>query len=147
AIAQREAETRARVARMQGRVVDTLGGALPDAEVTVMGTDHRASTGQDGRLVLDGLRPGAQIVQVRKVGYHPRYIGLRLAGGETWDGRVVLDRQPQMLGEIIVVGRYGKPARYANTSKYDDFYRRRATASGRFLTRDDIDRSAAGRIS
>ncbi|MEZ4588926.1 MAG: Plug domain-containing protein [Gemmatimonadales bacterium] len=46
-----------------------------------------------------------------------------------------------------MVGRYGKPARYANTSKYDEFYHRRATASGRFLTREEIDKSAAGRIS
>lgn len=147
AIAERRAETRAQVARMEGVVVDTLGYPVEAAEVDVMGTEHHATTGVDGRFALDGIPPGMQIVRARKIGYKVQYFGIRLQGGQVADGRIALVREPQVLGEIVVTGRYGKPARYANTAKYDDFYRRRATHSGRFLTRDDIDRSAAGRIS
>jgi hypothetical protein len=76
-----------------------------------------------------------------------RYFGIRLAGGQSWDGKVALAKQPQVLGEILVAGRYGKPARYSATTKYDEFYHRRSARSGRFLTREDIDKTAAGRIS
>ena len=146
-IARREAEIRSRVARIEGTVVDTLGYPISDAEVAVLGTTRETTTSGDGRFTLDGLPLGQQIVRVRKIGYDVRYFGIRLAGGQSWDGKVALARQPQVLGEILVTGRYGKPARYSATTKYDEFYRRRASAAGRFLTREDIDKSAAGRIS
>jgi hypothetical protein len=147
AIARREAEVRARVARLEGTVVDTLGYPLEGADVDVLGTDLRTTSGAGGRFVLDGVPPGTQIVRTRRIGYRAQYFGIQVSGGQAWEGRIALPQEPQVLGEIVVTGRYGKPARYASTSKYDDFYRRRASASGRFLTREDIDRSAAGRIS
>ncbi len=147
AIAERAAETRARVARLEGVVVDTLGYPVEAAEVDVMGTEHRSTTDREGRFAIDGIPPGQQLIRARKLGYRVQYFGIRLQAGQVAEGRIGLVREPQVLGEIVVTGRYGKPARYANTAKYDDFYRRRATASGRFLTREDIDKSAAGRIS
>jgi hypothetical protein len=147
AIARREAEIRSRVARVEGTVVDTLGYPVADAEVNVLGTTRQTTSAADGRFALDGLPLGQQIVRVRKIGYDVRYFGIRLAGGQSWDGKVALVKQPQVLGEILVVGRYGKPARYAATTKYDEFYHRRSSGSGRFLTREDIDKTAAGRIS
>lgn len=147
AIVKQNAEVRARVARLAGTVVDTLGYPVNEAEVTVLGTDTKTESNRDGAFTMDGLPPGMQIIRVRKVGYKVRYFSIRVAGGQEWDGKIAIKKLPQVLGEIMVVGKYGKPPKYANTTKYDDFYRRRAAKVGRFLTREEIDQRAAGKIS
>lgn len=147
AIARQSLASQLRVASLAGTVVDTLGYPVPEAEVVVMGTEFKATSDNEGNFALGGLPLGLQIIQVRKLGYKPQYFGLRLAGGQEWEGKVAIARLPQTLGEVVVVGRYGKPAVYANTAKYDGFYRRRASAGGRFLTREQIDQQAAARIS
>ena len=87
------------------------------------------------------------IARARKVGYKVQYFTIRLAGGQQWEGRIGISRLPQFLGDIVVIGKFGKPPQYANTSKYDGFYRRRSKRVGKFLTREEIDKLAAGRIS
>jgi hypothetical protein len=146
-LAQREAETRARVASVAGIVVDSLGSPVADAEVGLLGTAIAATSDRTGRFTLAGLPTGTQVLRVRKIGYLVKYFAIQLAGGQAWDGRITIARAPQVLGEILVVGKYGKPARYANTTKYDDFYRRRAARQGRYLTREEIDASQARQIS
>lgn len=147
AIVQQEAATRSRVGKVTGTVVDTLGYPVGDAEVALLGTETQTTANRDGKFVLDGLPLGLQILRVRKVGYKVQYFSVRLAGGQEWEGRVAITRLPQILGEIVVVGKYGKPPQYAKTSKYDDFYRRRAARVGKFMTREEIDARAAGKIS
>jgi hypothetical protein len=56
-------------------------------------------------------------------------------------------RLPVTLEDIVVVGKYGKPEKYANTGKYDGFYRRRAARVGKFMTREEIDRVNTSRIA
>ncbi len=147
AILEQNRAIRDRVASMAGQVVDTLGFPVAEAEVSVMGTEFLGQSDRQGRFALGGLPLGLQIVRVRKVGYRVQYFAIRLAGGQEWDGRVTLPKLPQTLGEIVVVGKWGKPPQYANTAKYDDFYRRRSSRSGKYLTREEIDKTAAGRIS
>lgn len=147
AIVKQENEVRRRVAKLAGTVVDTLGYPVGEAEVTILGTDRTTNSSRDGSFGIDGLPPGMQIVRVRKVGYKAQYFSIRLSGGQEWDGKVAIKKLPQVLGEVVVVGKYGKPPKYANTAKYDDFYRRRASKVGRFLTREEIDQRAAGKIS
>ncbi len=146
-LAQRERERRAVVARVEGLVTDTLGFPVPNAEVSILGTDYHTQADSSGHFVLDGLPPGPQIARARKIGYRVQYFVLRLQAGQVWDGKVAIARQPPHLGDIVVTGRWGKPARYANTTKYDDFYRRRASKAGYFITRPQIDSLAAGHIS
>jgi len=147
AIIQQETAIRMRVARIAGQVVDTLGYPVPDVEVLIMGTEFQTTTGRDGRFAMDGLPLGLQIARARKVGYKVQYFTIRLAGGQQWEGKIGIRRLPQFLGEILVVGKYGKPPEYAGTSKYDEFYRRRSKRVGKFLTRTEIDKLASGRIA
>jgi hypothetical protein len=44
------------------------------------------------------------------------------------------------LPDIQVNARNAKPAEYAGTTKYDDYFRRRRQGLGEFITREDIDR-------
>ena len=147
AIIKQEVAIRQRVASFAGQVVDTLGYPVPDVEVLIMGTDFRTTTNRDGRFAMDGLPLGLQIARARKVGYKVQYLTVRLAGGQQWDGKIGIRRLPQFLGEILVVGKYGKPPEYASTSKYDEFYRRRSKRVGKFMTKEEIGKTAAGRIS
>ncbi|MSR02309.1 MAG: hypothetical protein EXR94_06165 [Gemmatimonadetes bacterium] len=147
AIVVQERAIRERVARIEGQVTDTLGYPVPEAEVLIMGTEFQTQSDRTGRFFMDGLPPGLQIARVRKVGYKAQYFTIRLAGGQQWDGKIAIRRLPQFLGDILVIGKYGKPPQYANTAKYDEFYRRRSKRVGKFLTREEIDKLAAGRIS
>lgn len=61
------------------------------------------------------------------------------------DITIVLIESPQQLPEIAVRGLEVKPLRYAWTTKYDDFFRRRKLGAGHFILRDDIDRKGAFR--
>lgn len=147
AIIQQEVAIRQRVAQIAGQVVDTLGYPVPGVEVLIMGTEFQTTTNRDGRFVMDGLPLGLQIARARKVGYKAQYFTIRLAGGQQWEGKIGIRRLPQFLGDIVVVGKFGKPPQYANTSKYDQFYRRRSKRVGKFLTREEIDKLASGRIA
>lgn len=147
AIVKQEADVRRRVAKLTGTVVDTLGYPVGDAEVTILGTEYKTNSNRDGGFGIDGLPLGMQIVRVRKVGYKVQYFSIRLAGGQEWEGKIAIKKLPQILGEVVVIGKYGKPPKYANTAKYDEFYRRRASKVGRFLVREEIDQRAAGKIS
>jgi hypothetical protein len=147
AFVQQQEEARRRFASMEGLVVDSLGYAVPEVEVAMLGTEFQTTTDTTGRFVLRGLPLGLQVMRARKVGYKVQYFSTRLVAGEEWTGKVLVARLPQMLSEIVVVGKWGKPAKYANTAKYDEFYRRRAARSGRYLTREEIEKRPATRLS
>lgn len=147
AIVQQILAAQARVARMTGTVIDTLGYPVPDAEVSILGADFTQVTDRAGQFTLEGVPLGLQVTRIRKIGYRVQYFPVRLAAGGAWTGKIIVKKLPQVLGEIVVVGKYGKPEKYSNTGKYDGFYRRRAGRNGRFLTRDDIDQRHATRIS
>jgi hypothetical protein len=147
AIASRAAQTRSRTARIAGSVVDSAGTPVPDVEVAVLGAEIETKSNERGNFVLSGSPLGLQIVRARKIGFKVQYIPLRLAAGQEWEGRILLPRMPVVLGEIVVVGKYGKPAQYANTAKYDGFYRRRASKVGKFLTREEINKVNSSRIA
>ncbi|MEO8452462.1 MAG: carboxypeptidase regulatory-like domain-containing protein, partial [Gemmatimonadota bacterium] len=143
-VARQQQEVRKNFARISGRVTDTLGYIVPQAEVSILGLKIEDTTDAKGRFNLEGVPTGVQMVRVRKVGYKPVYFGIRLAANQEWEGKIGIPRLPPNMPDIYVEGKFGKPGRYAATRKYDDFYRRRAAHSGRFLTREDIDKSNAG---
>ncbi len=147
AIARQAALARGRFARLIGTVFDSLGVPVTEADVSVVGTDLETKTNAKGQFVLTGLPLGLQITRIRKIGYKARFFPVRLAAGQDWEGKITVARLPPMLGEIVVVGKYGKPPQYANTAKYDDFYRRRASKVGKFMTREEIDKQNSNRIA
>ncbi|MEZ4588925.1 MAG: carboxypeptidase-like regulatory domain-containing protein [Gemmatimonadales bacterium] len=119
-IAQREAAVRSQVARMEGVVQDTLGYPVAEAEVEVMGTEHRTASETNGRFVLEGLPVGVQMIRVRKVGYKPQYFGIRLGGGEHWEGRIAIAKEPSTWARswwsAVTASRPGTPTPPSTTS-------------------------------
>jgi len=79
----------------------------------------------------------------RAVGFRPAVVSVNLEPGRAVDLVLTLTPVAVALPELTAEARWGKPARLAHTSKFDDFYRRRRMGFGTFLDRDEIDRSTA----
>lgn len=124
---------------VRGQVTDSLGVSIPLAEVLAIGTSMRAVADSNGLFSLAGLRPGTHLFLARGIGWKPMNFTVQLAAGEQWVGRVLLEAAPIRLPDLIATGKYAKPERYASTTKYDDFFRRRALAAGVFRTREQIE--------
>lgn len=126
-----------------GRVVDSLSQPVPDAEISVQSLPVTARTDPFGRFRLNDVPEGLHLVRVRKIGFGPVDIIVRTPR-DTSLAAVVLTPGAVQLQTVVTtaVDRFGKPGRLAYTSRYDQFYQRRAlnSASGRFYTHEDIDR-------
>ena len=99
----------AQTGRIEGTVSDSLSGQpVPNADVLVVGTVHRARTGDDGRYTIAGVPRGSYVVEVRRVGYQPRR---RLAVQVDADATATVDfRLPPsvfQLQEVVVTGVVG----------------------------------------
>ena len=77
----------ARPGAVAGVVHDSLaGGPLAGATVVLLGTDHRAVTGDDGTFTIPGVAPGAYLVTFehprrQALGFHPRPTAVRVPPG------------------------------------------------------------------
>jgi hypothetical protein len=80
------------------------------------------------------------VVRVRRIGFNAQYLSASLQAGETKTVEIVLDPGTVELPELSVTARSVKPIEYAWTTRYDDFFRRRQTGFGVYLTREDIDK-------
>lgn len=132
------------VSRVSGVVRSPQGEPIPSAEILVQGSPARALTGPDGQFVLEGLPLGRQVLIVRRIGFRPEALAVDVTPEARPLGPVVMEPGAFKLPEITVTARYAKPARYANTTKYDEFYRRRKIGGGIFLDRDLVDQRFVG---
>jgi hypothetical protein len=121
---------------ISGTVVDPLGTPIEGAEVLVSGMAKSAFSTSEGRFRLEIPKTPVILVQIRRPGYSAQLI--KLAG--SWNGTVLLQPGTFRLPDVQVTARYAKPAEYAATSKYDDFFRRRRLGLGDFLDHDEIER-------
>ena len=121
-------------------VADSTGKPVPEAEVSVDGTSARAVTNADGRATLSGIPLGRRKLRVRRLGFRESITDLNLTAPSSFESRVALRPIAAVIERVVVRDAAAKPARLARTTKFDQFYERRARESGTFLTREDIDR-------
>jgi len=129
-------------------VTDTAGRALPGVEITVLGTELHAVTDESGQVYISGVPARKVTLHIRHVGYKETNIELYLTPGVRTNTMAVLTPAlvvPPTLAKVVVHANELVPARYAGTSRFDDFYRRRANGNGIFLTREFMDARAAER--
>ena len=90
---------------LQGRVTDAGGHELPGATVLLNGTTLGASTGADGRYVLEAsIAPGGYTLTVSLIGYAAVSQALTLGASTTVTADVSLAEARQKLDEVVVVG-------------------------------------------
>ncbi len=130
--------------RVSGVVRSPQGDAVDAVEILVQGTALRFQSTPDGRFTLTGLPVGRLVLVFRRIGYRPEALAVDVTADPRALGPVMLEPGAFKLPEISVSARYAKPSRYANTTKYDDFYRRRKIGGGIYLDRDLVDQRFVG---
>lgn len=100
----------AQTGRISGTVIDsTTAQPVANAEVSVLGTVLRAATSETGTYVIDGVRAGTYVLDVRRIGY----VGLRRGGvAVTSDATTTVDFRLAAsvfrLQEVVVTGVVGE---------------------------------------
>jgi hypothetical protein len=122
-------------------VIDSAVTSIPGAIVELVGTSHRATTDANGMAWLK-VAPGKYNISIRRLGYVERKGTIATSAG-AFDAIYTLARAPANLEKVVVKASELKPDRYAGTTRFDAFYRRRAQGLGTFLTREMIDARSA----
>ncbi len=123
-------------AELRGRVFqtgDTIG--LPGALVEVVGQAIGSTSDREGRYRLVGLTPGPQVLQVRLLGYLKKTITVNVRPGREDRFDISLDRFVNALTAVRIEGQMRRVP-----PRYEDVYRRMSVATGKFFTREDIER-------
>jgi outer membrane cobalamin receptor len=76
---------------------------------------------------------------MRHLGFAELTVPISVTPGSFADGRYKMKPVVTDLKKVVVRASELKPERYANTGRFDDFYRRKAAGLGTFLTREDVD--------
>jgi len=115
------------------------GRGIPLAEVSDHASGIKVSADSSGAFVLPDVPLGERIIDVRRIGFGAQQFPITLVQGRNRNVALVLPPIAQALPDVKIADKLAKPARYANTRRYDEFYARRVMGFGTFLTREDID--------
>jgi hypothetical protein len=120
---------------VSGVVIDPLRQPIEGVELLVVGSATSAMSSKAGtfRFFIPANRE--VLIRVRRPGYRSQL--LKVTG--EWKGAVLLEPGVFELPEVQVTAYYAKPARYAGTYKYDDYFRRRRQGLGHFIDREEIE--------
>jgi len=126
---------------LRGTVVNGIGLPVEGAQITVAGASGSAESNERGEFILGGLVAGEQLLRVRRLGFRPDSITVVATPGKVAPVSIVLERVAVELAAVTVRGNREL------IGPMGGFYRRRATGSGRFFTRDDIEKRNPARMT
>jgi hypothetical protein len=126
---------------LAGRVTDTAGAPLRDADIGIIAARRLVRTDSTGRFYFAQIPDGRQEVSVRRLGFTPRKIFVH-ADSLPDTLRVALAAEPHVLAGVGVTASETRLRR-----GIEDFYRRRVKGVGTYWTRDDIDARHTQRTS
>jgi len=125
-----------------GFVKDSLGHAVPGAEVRARGNVVVAFSDDSGRFHVPKMPVGARGVMVRRLGFAPTRAPIVPGAGEADSLSVTLRAIAMSLPEITVEEQHDSLSRKVLA----DFWARRARGFGKFVTREEIERKGASRF-
>ena len=128
-------EAQATRVSVSGRVIASGGTPVAGAIVELLRQRDSVRTSDSGVFVFPSVAPGDERLSVRAIGYSPKQVDMRVTSDSGWVGVILLDRIAQALPEVTVKG---SPPEFANTDKFDDYFRRRRVGFGTFRSREDI---------
>lgn len=127
---------------VEGKTLDPMGEPLAQTEIIWQGDRRSVLSRADGSFNLVIPYRGETVVLIRRPGYNAQALRVNLSTG-LWHGTIVLQPGSFRLPDVQVTAKRAKPAEYAGTSKYDDFFRRKLVGFGTFISREEIERSNA----
>ena len=122
-------------ARVTGTVVNRAGVPVANARVGLMGTSAATMTKSNGEFVLDSLPAGTQALVVRQIGYSPTEVPVELSSRTPARVTVKLGVLVPQLSPVEVVSR-----REEGLQKVGFLDRKRTSATGYFITSEDLER-------
>lgn len=128
---------------VRGKILAPDRSPVHGALVELIGRGDSVRTSGAGEFTFPRVPSGAEVLRIRVLGYRVKLQGIHVIGDSGWIGTILLEAASQQLPEVEVKAPFGKPPEFLNTSKYDDFFRRRGIGFGTFRTRDDIERMGA----
>jgi hypothetical protein len=99
---------------MSGKLTDekkeAIIGAIIQAVHQPSGTRYTASTNEDGRFLIQGMRPGGPYeVNIRYMGFKPKSIkNINLELAETYNLNIIINEDTKDMDELVVVGSSSK---------------------------------------
>jgi hypothetical protein len=117
-----------------GLVRDSLGHAIPMAEVRARGNLLVARSDDSGRFHVPQMPAGARGVFVRRLGFAPMRASITPSNGDTDSIVVTLVAVPTSLPSVVALEQHDSLSRVVLA----EFWARKAKGFGRFITRDDI---------
>jgi carboxypeptidase family protein/TonB-dependent receptor-like protein len=128
------------VAVFRGAVRDEATGAgLADVQVIVGGA-MRTTTTAGGLFAVGAQRPGGATLVLRKDGYRAATVSATLRTGDTTRTQFALSRVATPVSGSVAGPRIGE--RVSESPRLAAFNRHRASGSGKFFSREDIERRA-----
>jgi hypothetical protein len=132
-------DARAQQGVLRGVVADSAGAPIEAADVAIVALHRLARTDERGRFILDAL-PAEEIqLSVRRLGYEPKTVRIKLTGAKD-STRITLTELPEQLQGMTATQQRAR-------MEIEQFYRRRARGPGTFFTREDIENRHAISLS
>lgn len=126
---------------LRGMVLNPTGLPVDGAQISVAGGGPTAESNERGEFMLTGLAAGEQMLRVRRLGFRPDSLTAVAVTARPAPATIVLQPVALALPTFTVTGHR------ALSGPMGGFYRRRSTGSGRFFTREDIDRKNPARMT
>lgn len=123
------------MASLVGVVRDTTGAPVSGVEVWLRGSDLYTHTADNGGFRLLDINPGDAKLTVRRMGYEPITVDIRLSAGVR--DTVVISMS--MVAASIAGVNVEEERMTRSTRLLKGFWDRRASGFGHFVTRDEID--------
>ena len=131
----------ASVGTVAGQVIDSASHPIDDALVSLDSLPWSVTTDASGHFRLDDVSAGEHLLWIRQLGFKPEAFHIAVEANRTKRVLAKVTRAAVTLPTVTTqaAGQWGKPERLNYTSKYDEFYERRAeSVSGRFYTHEDL---------
>ena len=128
-------------ARLTGTVLNESGRPVTDAIVEVWSTGLSARTDSAGHFAIATLPVGTHALEVRRIGFAPQQIPVHLAARSPTSVSVVLEKPVRMLDAVRV------SARTLYSRRQAEIEQRRRRGFGHFIMREELERSAASRVT
>lgn len=129
--------------RLTGVVRDTAGHPIAGAEISVQGAARSASTSQRGTFELAGLRAGPADVSVRRLGYAPQSMIVKIVDGENTLPDIVLTSVPRQLDTVMT----REQQLWRERPLLREMEENRRVGMGQFITRAELAKDQGGFIS
>ena len=117
---------------IDGFVGDSALNPLQAAEVKILSTNVKVSTGPNGRFRISQIPAGSYVLIVRRIGYGPTSAVVQVAANDTLRPSYSLERVGTTLSAAVVTAE-------RTSIRLKEFNDRRRVGLGQYMTADEID--------